>query len=105
MGDGQLSDLGWNDWLGEATEILEVRDAPEERVDEVLAAGLALAEHGVEPDDVDQVRIARVMACLAVRRAAVGVELADLSRRRAVLALSREGSTRYLNAPTAVPMQ
>jgi hypothetical protein len=105
VGDGQLSELDWNEWLGEATQVLEVRTAPEERVDEVLAAGLALTEQGVEPDDVDQVRIARVMACLAVRRAALGVELADLSRRRAVLALSREGSTRYLNAPTGVPMQ
>lgn len=100
-----MSAGSWNEWLAWASEVLESPTSHEDVVDEVLVSGLELDVNDVQPDEVDQVRIARVMACLAVRRAALGVELADLARRRAVVEHARQASTGYLNAPGSVPMR
>ncbi len=93
----------WVSWLEDAERVLGAPDAPEDAVDAVVGEGLALAAPDA-PSEHEQVRIARVIACLEARRAAVAAELGDLARRRAELERARIARNGYLNAPTAVPM-
>lgn len=102
----------WNTWLAEAMSVLGIADGDshvrddvdEDRFDRLIAVGNTLAadEHVLSDDDL--VRAARVLAVLRVRRAALGVEIADLSRRRAAARRAQNGTTGYLNAPDGVPI-
>ncbi|MEY2552463.1 MAG: hypothetical protein QOC57_323 [Ilumatobacteraceae bacterium] len=90
-------------WLQAADSLLGRPEPSDDHVDELIEQGLAIDETS-EPVSVDPVQLERVLAVLRARSAAMASEMSDLARRRVELTRAQTGTTEYLNAASAVPM-
>jgi hypothetical protein len=90
-------------WLQAADSLLGRPEPSDAHVDELIEQGLAIDETS-EPVSVDPVQLERVLAVLRARSAAMASEMSDLARRRVELTRAQTGTTEYLNAASAVPM-
>lgn len=94
----------WREWLEEADAAIDDDDVSDEELDDVLLDGADLDFPANPPSGEDAQRAQRIVSVLQARRAALAVELSDLSRRRLELTRARTGANGYLNSSNSVPM-